>query len=434
MARVDCPRCGASVKVISGAERIRCRECGKLFRAPDDDEDDYEDEAPRRPRRKPARKKSGAGLKVALIAGGFVALAVIVTTVILVARDKGDKAFDAPTDPAKVTLENFNRVKPGMEPREVESLLGGSRSSSADDMRETLRRNLNGIEGEIEAGFAAAFAQQGEGSEWRKWEGKKVRVWVAFAQTKEGRRAAFSTALEDTGNGHKHHHGFMTWAGNTDLDKLAAVRKAEDAVRNDPKWVRGPRARGLVPGDWRNAEGSGLRFAADGKYKELDMFAFDRPGKEPTYRIEDDAHLETTKPSPFDPPPPPPPGHPAPPITLTFKPTVRRFEYFVNDEELALVEVTPNAHHAAAVFQTYYRMPIRLNGVAYTQVLRPLLAELRGTNVTQKQIALSKIERFGPGAAVALPELRELARQNTNQQLRFAYDGAINALSGPERP
>lgn len=419
MASVECPRCGARVKAKDGSAVLRCRECGKQFRAPDDEDDDD-----RGVIRRPARRRSrgSGGTKVALIVvGGLVAAALVGLVVVLIVRG-GGSGGDAPRDPSKVTVENFRRVKPGMEPREVAAILGGGRPSSPDDMRQAVRRGVGGLEGEFAAGFETAFAKQSAASEWRLYEGKGVRVWVAFAETKEGRRAAFSTALEGGDGTGKSHNGFMTWGNLTDLDAEAAARKGEDAVRTDPKWVRGPNARGLLVGEWRTADAEGWEFRPDGRLRDVGMFGFatDRPGKEMTYRVLSDAQVETTKPSPFD---PPPPGHPAPPIT--FKPTVQQYEFFVTDEELALIEVTPQAHGPA---RRYYRMPVKPGGAGYTGLLRPLLDDVKGPDVGRRQAALHRLERLGRGAAAALPELREL-RRLVDPQSRPFLDAAVNALS-----
>jgi hypothetical protein len=49
-------------------------------------------------------------------------------------------------DPAKVTLENFQRVKAGMDLGEVESVLGGGNPSSENDMPEASTSAASGMD------------------------------------------------------------------------------------------------------------------------------------------------------------------------------------------------------------------------------------------------------------------------------------------------
>src|SRR5437660_7108050 len=88
MASMKCPGCGERVKVREGAERLRCRACGKSFRAPDEDlDEEAEDDRPRRRRKKDPAKKSD-GVKVAAIAVGMLLLACVAVAVVLVARNR----------------------------------------------------------------------------------------------------------------------------------------------------------------------------------------------------------------------------------------------------------------------------------------------------------------------------------------------------------
>ncbi len=431
MASVKCPKCGEKVKVREGAERLRCRECGKSF-APPEDEDEDEDEreeaeeeeekpAPKRSRKKPPAKKLSGTKIAAIVMGGLLALGVVALVVILIVRKGGKDGALAPADQAKVTADNFRSVKPGMDLSEVEGILGGGRSSSENDMRDAFRKGL----GEIEAAMEAGFARFGEGAEWRRWDGKSFRVWVAFGKTKEGQRAAFSTALEQNGSTYTRHEGFTTFAGplGHDLDELAAQRKKEDAIRNDTKWVRGAQAQNLLFGEWRNDQANSFVFAAGGKLTEDNPVAFPRqPGKEPTFRVLDDKHIEITYPSLFT----VPPGQPSP---FTPKDTVRKYEYLVNQDELALIEVTPHATLAGLALRTFYRMPAKAGSVAYTKLIAPALNDVRG-NTAARQSALYKLRRLGKGAAVAVPELRDFAQKTTNLQIRREVEDVIRVLEG----
>ncbi len=215
-----------------------------------------------------------------------------------------------------------------------------------------------------------------------------------------------------------------------DLDELAAQRKTEDAVRNDPKWTRGASARDLVLGEWRNDQADGLTFGPGGLLTEYTSFGFPvKAGKEPTYRVLDERHLETTHRPQFEQPPPP---QPLPngfvPPQITFKDTVRKYEYLVNRDELALLEVTPHATHASLALKTYYRMPARAGGAAHTKLIAPMLNDVRTGNAAAKQSALYRLERLGKGAAVAAPELRELAPKAPDANLRRKIEDVARIL------
>lgn len=391
MASVECPKCGESVKVREGG-KLRCPECGKSFRVEtqDADEDEREEqEEEERPRKKNRKEpeKTSSGVKItAIIVGSLLLLGLIGLGVVLAVRGGGG----ASGDPSKVTLDNFTRVKAGMDQDEVEKILGGSRSSSENDMRDAYRKGL----GEIEAAMETGFSRFGEGTEWRRWEGKDLRVWVAFGKTKEGKRAAFSTALEKNGNTYKAHPGFFTWAAGDfgdDLDKLNAERKKEDAVRNDPKWLRGAQARTLLIGDWRNADLDGYTFDATGKLTSYSTFNSFTDGKETTFRILDDDHVELL----------PPQMHP----DLRTRPI--KYEFRVNRDELVLLPVEQSV---IPVHGPYYRVPVEPGRPGHTNVLAPLTAQLK-SGVWEKQFrAFLSLQRLGKTGAALLPTLLELLR------------------------
>ncbi|QJW94000.1 HEAT repeat domain-containing protein [Frigoriglobus tundricola] len=399
MASVKCPECGARVRVREGSTRLRCPECDERFSLPDGDE---EDEAPR-PRRRPAARSSSSGTKIAaLVVGSLFLFGVLGVAIALIVGGGGKDGGSPAADRSKVTVANFKSVKPGMDRAEVEGLLGGSSASSENDMRDAFRRAGGGLQGEIEAGFEVAFAKMGEGSTWRHWEGANLRAWVAFANTKDGQRAAFSTALEQTGGGSKRVDGFVTFGGFSDLDKLNADRKQEAALRDDPKWVRGPTARERLLGEWRDESAAGYLFDRTGRLSALSMFPA-LPGAGPTYRVVDDRYLEIITPSPFA----PMPGHPAPPAFVNTQPTVQRYEYLVNQDELALIDASPNGGLGA---HSYYRFPVRAGSAGQTRLVAPLLADLKSTDPLRRNTSYAKLRQLAKGVAVALPTLIELLR------------------------
>jgi len=400
MANVKCPECGARVRVREGSTRLRCPECDETFSLPDEDE---EDEAPRpRPRRRPATKSSSSGTKITLIVIGSLFLLGVLSVAIALIVGRGGTDGNAPADRSKVTVENFKSVKPGMDLAEVEGLLGGSSSSSENDMRDAFRKAGGGLQGEIEAAFQVGFANMGEGTTWRRWEGANLRAWVAFAKTKDGSRAAFSTALEPSGGGSKRVDGFVTFGGLSDLDKLNADRKQEAALRDDPKWVRGPQAREWLLGEWRDESAAGYLFDRNGRLSALSMFPAP-PGAGPTYRTLDDRYLEISTPSPFA----PMPGHPAPPGWVNTQPTVQRYEYLVNQDELALIDAAPNGGTGV---HSYYRFPVRAGSAGETRLVAPLLADLKSTDPGRRNTSYAKLKQLAKGIAVALPTLIEFLR------------------------
>src|SRR5436190_3042483 len=153
----------------------------------------------------------------------------------------------------------------------------------------------------------------------------------------------------------------LTWAAGEfgdDLDKLNAPRKKEGAVRDDPKWVRGAQARQLLIGDWRKADLDGYTFDATGKLASYSLFNISTDGKETTYRVLDDDHVELL----------PPQMHPNLP-TRSIK-----YEFRVNRDELVLLSV---GQSAIPVHGPYYRVPAEPGRPGHTNVLAPLAAALK---------------------------------------------------------
>jgi hypothetical protein len=420
MSRAECPECGERVKVSEDGRKLRCPECGTLFRSPDDDEDD--ERRPRSRRQAGARKSSGTMI-VAVIVGGLLVLALIGLVVVLIVR-KGGRDGSPAIDQAKVTVDNFKSVKPGMELSEVEGILGGSRSSSEDDMRDAFRKSF----GEIQAAFEAGFSRFGEGTVWRRWEGKNVRVWVAFAKPNDGPpRASFSTAIEQTSGAPKRLDGFVTFAGFTDLDQLGADRKKEDALRKDRKWVRGAQARELLLGEWRDAQFGGYVFGPGGKLSEFDPFAALRQPS--SYRIVDDRFLEITTPSPFA----PLQGQPPPPNWVDTKPITRRYEYLVNRDELTLIDASPQV---VLGVREFYRMPATAGSLAETKLVAPLIADLKGTDAGKRLNALVQLQHLGKSAPTALQPLTQLLYSTDEAVANQAAEvlGALQESAAPAVP
>jgi hypothetical protein len=412
MPITKCPACGERVRVRDGDRRVRCPECGKSFRTDTDDDD--EGERPRRPRRAaPARR--GRRSKGPLLVGAGVLLAVVVVAVMLIARKGGDGAT-APADPAKVTLENFRRVQVGMDLAEVEGILGGSESSSENDMRRAYAKAL----GEVHAAMETGWSRFSGAATWRRWEGKNLRVWVVFAKAREDGPplAAFSTALDESGGKATPHSGIQSFLGNTDLAEANARRKQEQALRDDPKWVRGPQARELILGDWREPSVSGYLFHRDGKLTTFKQYETHIYGSETTFRVLDDTHVEIV----------PPRMHPD-------LPTIpQKYEFRINPDELVLFETGTNP--IIPIRGPYYRVPAPPGKPGYDKVIGPMLATIRGADRDRAFTMFREYKRLGKSGAPGLPVMLELALGADDRAAREAMDaiGWMREAGAPAVP
>lgn len=398
MPSVKCPECGNRVKVRDDTQ-LRCSQCGEKFDLPDEDEAEERAPRPRMKRKADAPKSSGTKI-AAIVVGGVLLLAVVGLAVVLIVRKSGKDGPSQPIDSTKVTRENFKSLRPGLTLAEIESVLGGSRSSSEDELRAALR-NAGSVK-PLEQMMGTYGGVLDEISEWRRWEGKEFRVWVAFVKTKDGPRAAYSTSLASLLGGYSIESGFVV-SGANELEKANDDRSQESAIRNDPKWVKGAQARELLLGEWRGEKANGYLFGQNGQMIEWNTYGMDLNHK-PTYRFVDDRVLEITT-RPFD----PPPGHPTPPGFVNQPPTISKYEYYVNQDELALIDVTsmgiggaPKLHHI------YYRLPVRPGSAGETKLVAPLLADLKGPDIIKRNHALQVLEEIARGLAVALPTLLEL--------------------------
>ncbi len=414
MASVRCPECGERVRV-RGDKKLRCPECDRSFWPPDDqDEADDFEERESRPRasRPPMRRASSSRTKVvAGVVGGLVLVAVIVA-VVLIAR-KGGKESTAPIDSSKVTIDNFRSLKVGMSLAEVEAVLGGSRSSSENELASAIRRG--GITTDLSGWIGSQGTLQQKITSWRKWDGKNLQAWVAFVGTSDGEKAALSMALVPFEHGGSNlQTGFIQ--SPSDVEKESNLRKAENAVRNDAKWVRGPKAREFLTGEWSDVYADGYVFGSDGKLKEVDQFTFQimeipndmfaaRPGL--TFRVVDDNHLEIVTPSPFL----PLPGQPPPPAYVDTRPTVTAYEFYVNQDELVMIVPTKILRvDGDTTFRTLFRLPVLAGSPAEAKFLSPLLADLKGRDPEKWNDAFAKLRRQAKGITIALPALMDLVR------------------------
>jgi hypothetical protein len=344
-----------------------------------------------------------------------VLLVVVVVAVVLIAR-KGNDGSTAPADPAKVTLDNFRRVQVGMDLAEVEGILGGGVSSSENDMRRAFARAL----GEMNAAVETGWSRFSGAATWRRWDGKNLRVWVVFAKARDDGPplAAYSTALEESGGKAKPHSGIQTFLGNTDLAEANEKRKKEQALRDDPKWVRGPQVRELLFGDWRQPSVSGYLFHRDGKLTTFQQYETHVQGSDTTYRVLDDSHVEFV----------PPRMHPD-------LPTIpQKYEFRINPDELVLFETGTNP--IIPVRGPYYRVPAPPGKPGYDKVLAPMLAAIKGGGEEKRYTMFREYKRLGPSGAPGLPVMLELARGADDRAAREAMDaiGCMRAAGAPAVP
>ena len=180
--------------------------------------------------------------------------------------------------------------------------------------------------------------------------------------------------------------------GNTDLAKENEQRKKEQTIRDDPKWVRGPQARELLFGDWRLPSVSGYLFHRDGKLTTFQQYESDIQGKDTTFRVLDDSHVEIVPPS----------MHP------NLRTSPQKYEFLVNQDELVLLDDSP--HPIFPVRGPYYRVPAQPGKPGYEKVIAPLLAEVKSSDRGKASTAFREYQRLGKSGAPGLPVLLELAR------------------------
>ena len=389
MASVKCPECGESVKYRADEVKLRCAECGEKFHAPDGDEEEE------RPRKKKKSAKKSSNKKVIAVIGVLVGIALCALVVVLLVRDKGkngtDKSKDGGGDGenafANVSSEKFKKVHSAMTIAEVEKILGKGSMSSLEDFLAAWVRKDGPHQGKLIVGQDPIPPDCP--MEWRRWDARGIRIWMAFFNTRYGPLAAFGVCSDSTGKGYNRIE--FTHIAET-VDKILvdaySTRMQSLDIRKDAKWVRGAKGQALVLGDWRNVECQGMLIAAGGKMRTRDHVTQPKdPNRLPIYRFVNDNQLE---------------------ITSRFygEDNVSLYDYFVSQEELALIDVTPNKPPNFKA-KVYYRMPPTPGGLADTKIIQPLMADAKSSNFDKYSNASSLLIRLGK---YALPALRELER------------------------
>jgi hypothetical protein len=387
MPGVKCPECGERVKYRADDVKLRCPECGEKFRVPDGGGEED------RPRRKKKTAKKSLNKVVFAVVGGLVGIALCALVVVLLVRDKGKDGGGGgggETATADVSSEKFKQVHPAMTTGEVEKILGKGGTSSLQDFLAVWVRKDGPHKGKLIAGQDPIPPDCP--MEWRRWDGRGVRIWIAFRNTRHGPLAAFGVCSDSSG---KEYNG-RTFTHRTEgLDQLLedaySTRMQSTDIRKDAKWVRGAKGQALVLGDWRDADCKGMLIEAAGKMRTRDDVPQPKdPNRLPVYRFVNDNQIE---------------------ITHRFygRDDVSLHDFFVSQEELVLIDVTPNVPHDFKA-KVYYRMPPKPGGLADTKVLQPLIADAKNPDFNKHVPASGKLIRLGK---YGLPALRELERTST---------------------
>ena len=203
---IECQACG--VEFRNQPPRTRCPECGKRIEREEEEEfEDHDEEERPRPRKKFKKpKKMRPAILGGLIGLGVLSLALIVVVILLLVGGKR-------ADPNKVTLSNFQRLNVDMNLSQAEVVLGGSYSSSSDDLQREMTVALGPEQAVIDGMFAQMLT--GGGGTWRRWDGANLKVWVLFTTNAFGKdRVGYSVALETRPDGSKiRHQGVISLGG-----------------------------------------------------------------------------------------------------------------------------------------------------------------------------------------------------------------------------
>jgi hypothetical protein len=194
----------------------------------------------------------------------------------------------------------------------------------------------------------------------------------------------------------------MTETVDQMLEDAYSKRTQSVAIRKDPKWVRGAKGQALVLGDWRNVECLGMDIAAAGKMRTRDDLSQPKdPNRLPIYRFVNDKQLEIT-------------------LRRHGDADVKLYDFFVAQDELVLINVTPNVPHDFKA-KVYYRMPPNPGSIADKKILQPLIADSKHPDLNKHVPATDLLIRLGK---YGLPALRELER-NSTEPLKSHYQRCI---------
>lgn len=392
MPSVRCPECGERVKYRTDDVKLRCPECGERFRAPDDDEEEE------RPRKKKKSAKNSSNTVLVAVMGGLVGLALCTLVVVLLVRDRGNDGIDMGQDGggggevafADVSSEKFKLVHSAMTIEEVEKILGKGSPSSLQDFLNAWVRKDGPFKGKLIVGQDPIPPDRP--MEWRRWDGSNIRIWMAFLNTRYGPLAAFGVCSDSSGKEYSRiTFSHLTETVDQVLEDAYSTRMQSSEIRKNAKWVRGAKGQALVLGDWRNVECQGMLIEAAGKMRTRDDVPQPKdPNRLPIYRFVNDNQLEITR-------------------RFYGDADVSLYYFFVSQDELVLVDVTPNKLHDFKAM-VYYRMPPTPGGLADTKILQPLIAAAKNPDLNKHVPASDLLIRLGK---YGLPALRELERTST---------------------
>jgi hypothetical protein len=379
----------------------------------DDDYDDrprsrrrYEDEDDDRPSRKRSRsddprRRRKNNKKLPLIIGGAVA-AVALIVVIIVLAVRGGK------DEAKITLDNFERVKPGQTLEEVEQILGRGSSSSAGELESAYARAFDEMRGAIES----TLAQSSAADQWHVWRGNDLTIFVGFGKgDSRTYRVAYTTWLKKNGSAWEAKIGVNLARGFENLDQVAEKRQAEKKIIDDPKWKKGDQVARLIVGEWRDESLQCWRFYANGAFEHFPEIVAPKG----TYRISGPQKIELF--------------HANFPDFNNQGATSHPYTLLVGDEEMMLVQEFGTAQ--SFIQGPFYRMRPYGGGLGQTKILDPLLKQLKSKVPEERQAALiSMVPSLGASAAPIAPALIDMLKTGDIETQRAAL--AVMAELGPQ--
>ena len=164
--------------------------------------DDNDDDRPRQRRRdrdeddegaRPRRRKRGPGTGAILgIAGGVVAVVAVVVVIIVATRKPAGGTATGGLNPPRRTAvdrETYNRLRIGMTPEEVASVLGEPEEIPRDRWETTHLPNVTGQQDWNGKGPPIWFYERDGPSDrhrWCRWEGGGHAAWARFVPDKKG--------------------------------------------------------------------------------------------------------------------------------------------------------------------------------------------------------------------------------------------------------
>jgi hypothetical protein len=212
---------------------------------------------------------------------------------------------------------------------------------------------------------------------------------VAFRNTRFGPLSAFGVFSDSSGPSYTR-SGFSNATEGLEkwLEDTYSARMQTLEIRRDTKWLRGAAGQAALLGDWRNEACEGMVIEAAGKMRSRDDVLQPKDSnRQPVYRFVNDDQLEITR-------------------RLYGDERVSLYDFFVFQDELVLIDVTPHSPHNYKA-QFYYRMPPKPGGLADTKIIQPLIADTKSSDFKKQNDAQAKLVRLGK---YGLPALRELER------------------------